>query len=172
MRFTFREEPIIKSVSYAVICLCLELFSFSFLPALGIFKNTPILLVGAVSCLALFEDVRYASFFALIFSVLETLILGTNTLIFPLFYTAFAILCTWLFESFFVKNFLAWCCYTLGGLVIHAVLSLFAPVGNWGITALDIMAEKTLPTLLMSAVLSLPLFWLFKKVKRKTDKSN
>lgn len=172
MRFTFREEPIIKSTVYAVTCLCLLLFSYSFLPALGVFKNVPVLLIGAVSALALFEDVRYASFFALIFSVVETLIVGTNTLIFPIFYTAFAITCTWLFESFFVKNFLAWGCYTLGGLIIHAVLSMFAPVGNWKITAADILAEKTLPTLFLSIVFSLLLFPLFKALKRKTDKSN
>ncbi|MBQ6893841.1 MAG: hypothetical protein IJN48_06495 [Clostridia bacterium] len=171
MRFTVREEPIIKSTVYAVICLCLLLFSYSFLPSLGLLKNTPILLIAAVSSLALFEDVRYASFFALIFSVIETLINGTNTLIFPLFYTAFAIACTWLFESFFVKNFLAWSCYTAGGLAIHSVLSLFAPVGNWGITAPAIVLDQTLPTFVLSAVFSLPLFWLFRFVKKKTDKN-
>lgn len=170
MRFTVREEPITKSIAYAVICLCLLLFSYSFLPSLGIFKNTPVLLVAVVSSLALYEDVRYASFFALIFSVVETLILGTNTLIFPLFYTAFAIVCTWLFESVFAKNFLAWACYTALGLLTHSVLSLFAPVGNWNIAATGIILEKTLPALALSAVLSLPLFWLFRFVKRKTEK--
>lgn len=171
MRFTVREEPIIKSAAYAVTCLCLLLFSYSFLPSLGLFKNTPILLVGAVSSLAFYEDVRYASFFALIFSVVETLILGTNTLIFPLFYTAFAIVCSWLFESFFTKNFISWFFYTASGLVVYSVLSLFAPVGNWNITATGILLEKTLPTLAVSMILSLPMFWFFKAVKRKTDKN-
>ena len=170
MRFTFREEPIIKSTVYAVTCMCLLLFSYSFVPSLGILNNTPILLVAAVSALVLFEDVRYASFFALIFSVIETLINGTNTLIYPLFYTAFAITCTWLFESFFAKNFLAWICYSAGGLLIYSLISLFDPVGNWGIAAPAIIIDKTLPTLAMSAVLSLPLYWLFKWLKRKTDK--
>lgn len=170
MRFTVRQEPLIKSIAYAVIGLCLLLFSYSFLPSLGLFKNTPTLLVAAVSSLALYEDVRYASFFALFFSVAETVILGTNTLIFPLFYTVFACLCVWLFESVFSKNFLSWLCYTVGGLAAHALLSLFAPVGNWGITAADIIWEKTLPALAMSVILSLPMFWMFRFVKKKTDK--
>ena len=146
------------------------LFSYSFLPALRIFVNTPTLLVAAVSALALFEGVKYASFLALAFSVLETLIKGTNTLIFPLFYTAFAIVCVWLFESFFVKNFFAWLCYTAGGLVLHATLTLFKPVANWGITAADIFVQNTLPAFAMSIAFSLPLYPRFKWVKRKTDK--
>ena len=170
MRLSLREQPVIKSAVYSAICLGLLLFSYSFLPALGVFANTPTLLVAAVSSLALFEGPKYAGFFALIFSVLETLMLGTNTLIFPLFYTAFAIVCTWLFESFFVKNYFAWLCYTLGGLLIHSVISLFAPVSSWGVIATDILLETTLPTFAMSAVLSLPLYPLLKLAKKKTDK--
>lgn len=170
MRLSLREQPVLKSALYSVICLALMLFSYSFLPALGIFVNTPTLLVAAVSSLALFEGAKYASFFALIFSVLETLICGTNTLIFPLFYTVFAIVCTWLFESFFVKNYFAWLCYTLGGLLIHALISLFAPVSNWGIVATDIVLQTTLGSFALSAVLSLPLYPLFKLAKKKTDK--
>lgn len=170
MRLSLREKPVLKSAVYAICCLVLLLFSYSFLPALRIFVNTPNLLVAAVSSLALFEGVRYASFFALIFSVFETLILGTNTLIFPLFYTAFAIACTWLFESFFVRNYFAWLCYTLGGLFVHACISLFAPVANWGIGGGAIILENTLPAFAMSAILSLPLYAIFKALKQKTDK--
>lgn len=170
MRLSLREKPVLKSAVYAISCLAFLLFSYSFLPALKLFVNTTNLLVAAVSSLALFEGVRYASFFALIFSVLETLINGTNTLIFPLFYLVFAIVCTWLFESFFVRNYFAWVCYTLGGLFVHACLSLFAPVANWGIGGGAIILENTLPSFVLSAILSLPLYAIFKSLKRKTDK--
>lgn len=170
MRLTIREQPLIKSTAYTLVCLVLLLFSYSFLPVLRITDHSPCLLVAAVSSLALFENIKYTSFFALIFSVIETLMLGTNTLLFPLFYTAFAILCTWLFENFFVKNFFAWLCYTAGGILIHTVLSLFGPVANWDITAADILLSHAIPEFFLSAILSLPIFPLFEKLKKKTDK--
>ncbi|MBE6678966.1 MAG: hypothetical protein E7598_00420 [Ruminococcaceae bacterium] len=170
MRLSLREKPVLKSVVYTLVCLGILLFSYSFLPAIRIFANTPTLLVAVVSSLAFFEGAKYASFFALIFSVIETVVIGTNTLIFPLFYTVFAIVCTWLFESFFVRNYFAWLCYTLGGLLIHAILSLFAPVSNWEIGAGAIVLENTLPSFAMSAVLSLLIYPIFKSLKVKTDK--
>ncbi len=170
MRLSLREQPVIKSAAYSLVCFALLLFSHSFLPSLGIFANKPTLLIAAVSSLALFEGVKYASFIGLVFSVLETLICGTNTLIFPLFYTVFAILCTWLFENFFVKNFFSWFCYTVGGIAAHAIISLFAPVSDWGIAATGILAEHTLPAFALSVAFSLPLYPVFKVIKRKTDK--
>ena len=170
MRLSLREKPVLKSVVYLLVCILILLFSYSFLPVLRISKCTPTLLVAVVSSLAYFEGAKYASFFALIFSVIETVMLGTNTLIFPLFYTVFAIVCTWLFESFFVRNYLAWLCYTLGGLIIHAILSLFAPVANWGIGAGAIILENVFPSFVMSALLSLLIYPAFKSLKIKTDK--
>ena len=170
MRLSLREQPVLKSVVYSAVCLGIMLFSYSFFPTLLDFAGTPNLLVAIVSALALFEGPKYASFFALIFSVLETLINGTNTLIYPVFYTVFAILCTWLFESFFVKNYFAWLCYTLGGLFVYAVISLFAPVANWGIAAGDILTQSTLPSFFISALFSLFIYPMFKTLKRKTDK--
>ena len=169
-KFSLRQVPLVKSVVYSVVCTLLLLFSYSFVPALRICNNTPVLLVAAVCSLAYFEDVRYASFFALVFSVLETQINGTNMLVYPLFYTAFAIACAWLFERFLARNFLTWLGYCTGGLLIYSVLTLFFEVGAWGIAAPSIILYKTLPQFLLSAVLSLPLFALFAKLKRKTDK--
>lgn len=170
MRFTIREQPILKSAVYSIICLGLLLFSHSFFPALQIANNVPCLLVAAISLLAMTEGAKYACLFAAVFGIVETLMLGTNMLVIPLFYTAFALICVWLFESFFVKNFLAWLCYSLGGLVIYFFISLFAPVTNWGITAADILMSTTIPAFLMSVVFSLPLYPIFKFVKNKTDK--
>ena len=169
MRFSFRQVPIVKSIAYAVICLCLLLFSYSFVPSLRVFDGTPILLVGAVCSLSLFEDIRYSTFIALIFSVVETVINGTNTLIYPFFYVMFAFLCKWLFENFFVKNFLTWACYTAGGIAIYLLISLFGHVSAWGIAAPSIIIYNVLPTFLISIIFSVPLFSLFFYVKRKTD---
>lgn len=170
MRFAIRQQPILKSAVYGILCLCLLLFSHSFFPALQAANNVPCLLVAAISMLAMTEGIKYASFFAAIFGITEALMLGTNTLIIPLFYTAFAIVCVWLFESFFVKNFFAWLCYTLGGLLIYFVISLFAPVINWNITAADILKNTTVPAFLISVVFSLPLYPIFNFIKKKTDK--
>ena len=169
-KFSFRQVPIVKSAVYSVVCMGLLLFSYSFVPAMRITSVTPVLLVAAVSCLAYFEDVRYASFFALVFSVIETLINGSNTLIYPLFYTSFAIACTWMFERFFARNFLAWLGYSALGLLIYSTLSLFGDVGAWNIAAPSIIFYNTLPQFLISAILSPLLFPIFKWLKRKTDK--
>lgn len=171
MRLTIREQPVIKSTVYAVICLILMLFSYSFLPATRFTDHLPNLLIAVISSLALFEGVVYSCFFALFFSVLETLILGTNTLLFPLFYVVFAMLCTWLFENVFVKNFFSWFCYTMGGLAIHGLISLFAPVSNWGISLSDVFFYTTVGTFTVSACLSILIYPLFKLLKRKTDRT-
>ena len=170
MRLVIRGKPIIKSAAYGILCLGLLLFSCSFFPALRITDSIPHLLCAAVSLLAYFEDIKFASFFAAIFGITESIMLGTNTLTVPLFYTVYAFVCVWLFESFFVKNYLAWLCYMLGGLVVYSVLSLFGPVANWNITAADILLDTTVPTFILSAVLSLPLYPIFKFIKKKTDK--
>lgn len=169
MRLSLRKQPIIKSAIYALVCLCLLLFSNSFFPALGLSRNVPYLLVAAISLLARFEGVHYASFFAVIFGVTEAFILGGHTLILPIFYTAYALVCVWLFENFFVKNFFAWLCYTVGGLLFYAAISLFGPVTDWGITAADLFLYTTLPSFVLSIAFSLPLYPVFAKIKKKTD---
>ena len=169
MRLAIRKQPIVKSVVYSILCLCLLLFSTSFFPALRLTQGAPCLLVAAVSSLALFEGVRYASFFALLFGVTEAFMLGHNTLIFPLFYVGFALCCAWLFENFFLKNFVSWFGYTLCGIVIYLGLSLFAPVSDWGITAADLFFDTTLPSLILSVALSLPLYPIFAKLKKKPE---
>lgn len=169
MRLTIRKQPVVKSIVYAILCLCLLLFSTSFFPALGLTQGAPCLLVAAVSALALFEGVRYASFFGLIFGVTEAFMLGHNTLLFPLFYVAFALCCAWLFENFFLKNFFSWFGYTLVGIAIYLGLTLFAPVSDWNITAADLLFYTTLPSLILSVVFSLPLYPIFAGIKKKTD---
>ncbi len=169
MQFIIRKQPILKSTAYAVLCLCLLLFSSSFFPALRLTRGAPVLLVAAVSLLARFEGIYYASFFAVIFGAIEAFMLGKNTLVYPLFYLVFAFVCVWLFENFFVKNFLAWLGYTLCGIVIYLLLSLFAPVSDWGVTAADLLFYSTLPSFVLSAALSLPLYPIFAGIKKKTE---
>ena len=169
MRFVIRSQPIVKSTVYAVLCLCLLLFSASFFPALGLSRGAPFLLVAAISVLARFEGVYYASFFAVIFGALESCMLGKNVLVYPLFYLAFAFGCVWLFDNFFVKNLLAWYGYTLCGIVIYLALSLFGPVSDWGVTAVELFFYTTLPSFVLSAAFSLPLYPIFAKIKKKTE---
>ena len=58
---------------------------------------------------------------------------------------------------------------TLCGIVIYLGLSLFAPVSDWGITAADLFFDTTLPSLILSVALSLPLYPIFAKLKKKTE---
>ena len=169
MQLVIRKQPILKSTAYALLCLCLLLFSTSFFPALRLTRGAPVLLVAAISLLARFEGVYYASFFAVIFGAIEACMLGKNTLVYPLFYLVFAFVCVWLFENFFARNFFAWFGYTLCGIVIYLLLSLFAPVSDWGVTAGDLLFYTTLPSLILSALFSLPLYPVFAKVKKKTE---
>ena len=71
MQLVIRKQPILKSTAYALLCLCLLLFSTSFFPALRLTRGAPVLLVAAISLLARFEGVYYASFFAVIFGAIE-----------------------------------------------------------------------------------------------------
>ena len=169
MRFVIRKQPVVKSAVYGLICLSLLLFSVSFFPALGISRGTPFLLAAAISLLARFEGIFYASFFAVIFGALESFMLGRNTLLYPLFYLAFAFGCVWLFDNFFGKNYFAWYGYTLCGITVYLALSLFAPVSDWGVTAADLLVHTTLESFMLSAVLSLPLYPVFAFAKKKTE---
>lgn len=170
MRFTIRQKPIIKSTVYAIFCLGLLLFSHSFFPALQLSQNKPFLLVGMISMLAYLDGVKYASFFAVIFGAVETMMCGSNILIIPLFYTVFAFISVWLYENFFIRNFLAWLCYTVVGLLIYSIISLFGPVTNWDIPASDLLLYTTVPTFFLSVLFSLPLFPILKFLKKQTDK--
>ena len=169
MRVVLRKQPVVKSVVYSLLCLCLLLFSTSFFPALRMMRGTPVLLVAAISLIARFEDVRYASFFAVIFGAIESYMLWKNALVYPLFYLLFAFACVWLFENFFVKNFFSWFGYTLCGIAIYLTLSLFGPVSDWGVTATELLFYTTLPSFLLSAGLSLPLYPIFATIKKKTE---
>jgi len=169
MRVSIRMQPYVKSAAYAVTALALLLFSSSLYPALRLTANAPRLTVAFLACLALFEGVRYASFFAVIFGSVEAFVFGGNPLLTALFYTAFALLCVWLFENFFAKNFLSWLLYTLGGILLHAVFLLFDPVTAWEISAADVLLTYTLPTFALSALLALPVFPLCAWIKKKTE---
>ena len=72
MQLVIRKQPILKSTAYALLCLCLLLFSASFFPALRLTRGAPILLVAAISLLARFEGIYYASFFAVMRSLKNT----------------------------------------------------------------------------------------------------
>ena len=155
MRITLREEPLLKSIIYAIVCTLLMLFSYSFIPALKVSAILPNFLVAVISILALCEGVRYASFFALFFSVLETLMLNSNPFFFPLFYVVFAIVCTALFENVFVKNFFAWLCYTVVGLAIHQFIQLLAYSSNWDVSLAKAFTQTAVPAFVISAVVSM-----------------
>lgn len=169
MRLSVRTQPFVKSGAYALLALTLLLFSSSFYPALHLSANAPRLTVALLVSLALFEGVRYAAHFSVIFGAVEAFAFGENPLLTALFYTAVAFLCVWLFENMFAKNFLAWLFYMLGGTFLRAVFSLFAPVTDWGITAAEVLLTYTLPTYLLSVVFSLPIYPLCAWVKKKTE---
>lgn len=169
MRIPARSQPYVKSAVYAIAALALLLFSSSFYPALGLTVNAPRLTVAMLACLALFEGVRYAAYFAVIFGAAEAFVYGENPLTDALFYAAFAFLVVWLFENVFGRNFPAWLLYTVGGILCRAVFSLFAPVTAWGITAADVLTDATLPTFFLSVVFSVPLYPIYAWLKKKTE---
>lgn len=169
MRISARTQPYLKSTIYALLATALLLFSSAFYPALHITVNAPRLTVAMLAALALFEGVRYAAHFAVIFGAAEAFVYGENPLLVALFYTAFALIVEWMLENVFLRNFLAWLLYTVSGIFCRAVFSLFAPVTEWGITAADILLSETLPTFLLSVIFSLPLYPLFAWVKKKTE---
>lgn len=169
MRISARSQPYVKSAVYALLAIALLLFSSSFYPALHITVNAPRLTVAMLACLALFEGIRYAAHFSVIFGAAEAFVFGENPLTTALFYAAFAFLTVWLFENVFQRGFLAWLLYTLGGTLCRAVFALFAPVTDWGITAADVLMGETLPTFLLSVLFSLPLYPIYARVKKKTE---
>ena len=169
MRFSARTEPWIKSAAYAILALLLLVFSSSFYPALHLSVNLPRLTVAFLLCLALFEGIRYTSYFAVIFGTAEAFVFGGNPLLTALFYLGIAFFGVWLFENIFTRGFLAWLLYMLGGNLLFGIFLLFAPVTDWGITAADILREHTLPTYFLSALFSLPLYPTVARIKRKTE---
>lgn len=169
MQIPARTQPYLKSAVYALMALALLLFSSAFYPALGLTVNAPRLTVAMLACLALFEGVRYAAYFAVIFGATEAFVYGENSLTDALFYLAFALVTVWLFENVFGRNFPAWLLYTVGGIFCRAVFSLFAPVTAWGITAADVLTDETLPTFALSVVFSLPLYPIYAWLKKKTE---
>ena len=169
MRMSTRTQPYIKASVYALCGVALLLFSSAFYPALHLTVNAPRLTVAMLACLALFEGVRYASYFAVILGAVECYMYGESPLLGTLFYLAFVLLVVWLFENVFGRNFAAWLLYAVGGIFCRAVFSLFAPVTAWGITAADVLLDETLPTFLLSVLFSLPLYPLFAWLKKKTE---
>ena len=169
MRLSVRSQPIVKSVCYSILSLVALVFSAAFFPSLGIAKAVPYLTVAVISALAMFEGVKFASFTAVILGGIEAFVYGKNSLVYILFYTAFAFLCITLFSSFFTKNFFSWLLYTFGGIILHAALGLFGPVSDWGVTALDLLQTGALDSIFLSLIFSLPIFPIVAKIKKKTE---
>ena len=105
----------------------------------------------------------------MIFGALLSGINGRGALLPPLFYAAFALLCAWLYENFFVRNFFAWLCYTAAGLITVGLYGLFYAVSAWDMALDTLLAGDALGTFLLSLVLSLPLYRFFGFLHRKTD---
>lgn len=167
MRFRIRRQPTVKAVVYALFCFSLILFASSFLPALSGKVGTPYLLVGAVAALARFEDVRYASVFGLLFGTVEAVLFGESLLFVPLFYTAFALLCAFVFENWFAGNFFSWLLCDTVGILLHLLLLLFAIVSAWDISAADALCDPVLPDLIASFAFSVPLYPIFKRISSR-----
>lgn len=163
------KTDLIKAALYTATCLVLLLFSTAFLPATRLFSVVPNLLVAAVSLLAYYEGPGYAGVFGVLFGAVGAVLVGRGTLLPPLFYGAFALLCTKLFESFFVRNFFAWLSYTAAGLLAVGLYGLFCTVAAWDMPLDTALLGDALGTFLLSLALSLPLYRLFGFLHRKTD---
>ena len=171
MQFRIRRQPVTKSIVYALFCFLLIVFSSSFLPALSGRVGTPFLLVGAVAALARFEGVRYASMFGLLFGAVEAVLFGESLSIYPIFYTAFALLCVYVFENLFAGNFFSWLLCTLVGILLHLLLLLFPIVSAWTISAAEALADPVLPDLLASLLFSLPLYPILRGISGRMNRS-
>ncbi|MBR5539279.1 MAG: hypothetical protein IKU61_05210 [Clostridia bacterium] len=169
MLLSVRSQPIVKSVLYAVLSLFSLCFSAAFFPALGGDSGTPFLSVAIVAALTVREGIRYGSVFAAVLGALEAFVFGNSPLVFMLFYLGFAFLCTSLSGSFFSGGFLPWALFTLGGILLHAALGLFAPVANWQVSAFKLLSSGALQSILLSALFSLPIYWIVSKIKKKTE---
>lgn len=163
------KTDLVKAVVYGAVSLLLVLFAVSFLPATRLTPVTPNLLVAVISLLAYYEGAGYAGVFGVIFGALLSGITGHGDLLPPLFYGALALLCTRLYESFFVRNFFAWLCYTAAGLVIDGLYGLFRAVAAWDMPLNAALAGDALGTFFLSLALSLPLYRFFGFLHRKTD---
>ena len=169
MLLSVRSQPIVKSVLYAILSLFALCFSAAFFPALGGGFGTPFLSVAIVAALTVKEGVRYGSIFAVVLGALEAFVFGNSPLVFVIFYLGFAFLCTNLSGSVFSGGFLPWALFTLGGILLHAALNLFAPVANWGVSAIKLLTSGTLQSIILSAIFSLPIYWIVSKIKKKTE---
>ena len=164
-----KKTALVKSAVYTAVFLILLLFSTSFLPALRLTRVSPNLLIAAISLLAYFEGVGYASIFAVCFGALQAGVSGFGSAILPVFYTLFALACAWLYERFFAKNFFAWLCYTGVGLLLYGLIGLFRSVSAWELPiGVDFLTDA-LYAFGLSLLLSLPLYKLFGLLCRKTD---
>ena len=169
MRLSVQTQHAVKIICYALLSLAALCFSAAFFPALGVSESVPRITVAIISALAMKEGIKYASFFAVIFGGIEAYVFGESPLVYVLFYGGFAFLCMALFGSFFTKNFFSWGLYTLGGILLFAVLQLFRPVSEWGVSAANVIAGGTLQSLLLSVVFSLPVYPIVAKIKAKTE---
>lgn len=163
------KTDLVKAVVYTAVGILLLLFCTSFLPATQWTTVTPNLLVAMISLLAYYEGAGYAGVYGVIFGALLSGINGRGALLPPLFYAAFALLCAWLYENFFVRNFFAWLCYTAAGLITVGLYGLFYAVSAWDMALDTLLAGDALGTFLLSLVLSLPLYLFFGFLHRKTD---
>lgn len=169
-RIRLQKTTLVKSAVYTAVCLILLLFSDSFLPALRLTRVTPNLLIAAVSLLAYFEGAGYASLFAVCFGALHAGVCGFGSAVLPFFYTLFALVCAWLYERFFAKNFFAWLCYTMAGLFFYGLIGLFYAVSAWKMPLGAPLLIDALYEFCLSLVLSLPLYKLFGFLSRKTER--
>lgn len=165
------KTDLLKAAVYTAVCLLLLLFSTAFLPATRLVHCTPNLLVAAISLLAYYEGAGYAGLFGVIFGALLAGINGRGALLPTLFYGAFALVCVRLYESFFVRNFFAWLCYTATGLCAAELYALFYTVTAWDTPLNADLLYGTLSAFLLSLILSLPLYRLFGYLHRKTELS-
>lgn len=169
MRLSARSQPFVKSLCYTLLSLLALAFSASLFPSLGISIGTPFLTAAIVSALAMKEGINYASILGAVFGAFEAFVFNGSALVYVIFYAAFAFLCARFFGSFFSGGFFPWALFTLGGILLHAAIGLFAPVANWETSAVNILADGALQSIIWSAVFSLPIYWIVSKIKTKTE---
>ena len=169
MRLSVQSQRIAKIICYTLLSLFSLCFSAALFPALKISVAVPRITVAVIAALTMMEGIKYASFFAVIFGAVEAFVFGESPLVYVLFYGSFAFLCYALFGSFFTKSFFSWGLYTIGGILLFAVLSLFGPVSAWEVTAADILADNSLKSILLSVIFSIPIYPIVAKIKKKTE---
>lgn len=162
MKLHFRRTKTWKTLAYGLYFLLLFLCSHAFLPALLPALPLPNMTIPALCLLAMTEDGGYAAVFAVVFGALDAAVLDFATAPLVLFYLLVTLLSAKLFSSLFSRGFLPWLGYTIGWLVLFALLMLFSMVSAWqervGMAFFtEILAQSV--SSLCFAVLTYPLLW-------------